>query len=187
MKKREKALTNTAHPQNSMAAGLSTAMTVIIWLSVIIGVFAFVALATALNSGIQGEEVSLFGLVTVETNDVTPGMIISALASLVVLLPGIVFICVQLRRILSTLATGDPFVPDNTSRLTKIAAAIALMEIARMVAVILIGNFVDFGPDAAGPQISISLVSWAAAVAFFVLSQVFREGTRLREDAKMTI
>lgn len=174
-------------PQNSMAAGLSAAMSVILWLSVIIFVLAVLMFASALPAGLSAGEMSLFGMTIEVDEDVSSGQIAGGLAMLSVVMPGIIFICHQLRKILKTLADGDPFVSANSNRLTKIAGAIALMEIGRMIAIVCIRNFVDFSPPESAPSFSISLVSWAGAVAFFVLSQVFREGTRLRDDAKMTI
>ncbi len=100
--------------------------------------------------------------------------------------PGIIYVCVQLRRILSTLAAGDPFVPQNGPRLTRIAIAIALVELGRYLTVILLNSFVDLGTDQP-LRLSINLAAWAAVVALFILAQVFREGSRLREEEKMTI
>jgi hypothetical protein len=37
------------------------------------------------------------------------------------------------------------------------------------------------------PSLGINFVVWAAVAALLILSQVFREGTRLREEEKMTI
>lgn len=172
---------------NSMAAGLSAAMSVIMWLAVFVFVFAAIMFASALPAGLNAGEMSFPGLKVELDQDVTPGQIAGALGMLCVVMPGIIYICYQLRRILKTLANGDPFVSENSNRLTKIAGAIALMEIGRMVTIICIRHFVDFTPADSAPDFSISLVAWAGAVAFFVLSQVFREGTRLRDDAKMTI
>jgi hypothetical protein len=36
-------------------------------------------------------------------------------------------------------------------------------------------------------QLSFDLIAWASVAALFILSQVFREGTRLRDEEKMTI
>lgn len=176
-----------SNSQNSMAAGLSAAMRVIMWLSVVIFAVAVIMFASALPAGLHAGEVSLLGMSIEVDKDVTPGQIAGGLAMLCVVMPGIIYICYQLRKILQTLADGDPFVSENSNRLTKIAGAIALMEVGRMIAIVCIRNLVTFTPAESAPTFSISLVAWAAAVAFFVLSQVFREGTRLREDAKMTI
>lgn len=167
-----------AKPQNSMAAGLSAAMTVIMWFSVIVFVLALLGFLSAMIS----EKFDL-SFLTIEIDQA----LIPTFALACVVAPGIIYICYQLRRILRTLAEGDPFVSENSGRLTKIAGAIALMEIGRMLAIVCVRNFFSFTPPESAPAFTISLVSWAGAVAFFVLAQVFREGTRLREDAKMTI
>ena len=174
-------------PQNSMAAGLSAAMNVIMWLSIVIFILAGILLISALPAGLHSGEISFLGMTIEVDEDVSPAQIAGGLAMLCVVMPGIIYICYQLRRILRTLADGDPFVSENSGRLTKIAGAIALMEIGRMIAIICVINLVAFDPPESAPAFTISLVAWAAAVAFFVLAQVFREGTRLRDDAKMTI
>ena len=96
------------------------------------------------------------------------------------------YVCIQLRRILQTLAEGDPFVPENSPRLFKIALAIAIMELARYGVIILLPALVNFG-DGGEPRFSISVVAWISAAALLVFSQVFREGTRLREAERMTV
>jgi hypothetical protein len=37
------------------------------------------------------------------------------------------------------------------------------------------------------PRMSTQFILWISVAALFVLSQVFREGTRLRDEEKMTI
>ena len=182
-------MTNSAQTksQNSMAAGLSAAMNVIMWLSIVVFVLAGILFISALPAGLHSGDMSFLGMTIEVDKDVSPAQIAGGLAMLCVVMPGIIYICYQLRRILRTLAEGDPFVSENSGRLTKIAGAIALMEIGRMVAIICVINLVAFDPPESAPAFTISLVAWAAAVAFFVLAQVFREGTRLRDDAKMTI
>jgi len=179
--------TEQTNSQNSMAAGLSAAMNVIMWLSVIIFALAGILFISALPAGLSSGEISFLGMTIEVDKDVTPAQIAGGLAMLCVVMPGIIYICYQLRRILRTLADGDPFVSENSGRLTKIAGAIACMEVGRMIAIICVRNFAAFNPPESAPAFTISLVSWAGAVAFFVLAQVFREGTRLRDDAKMTI
>ena len=85
-----------------------------------------------------------------------------------------------------TLANGDPFVPENSPRLFRIALAIAIMELARYGVILLLPMLVEFGNRGA-PKFSVSIVAWVSAVAMLVFSQVFQEGTRLREAEKMTV
>ncbi|MEL7128748.1 MAG: DUF2975 domain-containing protein [Pseudomonadota bacterium] len=171
---------------NSVAALLGVLVRIVMWVSIIVGVLAFAAFCIGLAASLNGGEVQL-PMGGVLADGVSPATFIAALAALIVVLPGIVYICAQLRQILLTLANGDPFVPENAPRLLRIAATIAIMELARYAAIILLAVFVDFGEGMNGPRLSISLVAWVSAAAMLVFSQVFREGSRLREEDKMTI
>ena len=175
----------TIRQQNSMAAFLSLLMLAIIWLAVIAGVIAFLLLAIGLLGSLNGGGMEAPGM-QAYVDGVKPGHFVAGLASLAVFAPGIIYVCLQLRRILSTLAAGDPFVPENGPRLTRIALAIGLVELARYLTVILLNALVDLGTEQP-VRLSINLAAWAAVVALFILAQVFREGSRLREEEKMTI
>ena len=95
----------------------------------------------------------------------------------------VIFVCLELRKILATLTAGDPFVPENAVRLTRIAIAIAVTQLLRYAIAIVVGLVVD----GTRIQLSFDLIAWASVAALFILSQVFREGTRLRDEEKMTI
>jgi hypothetical protein len=112
---------------------------------------------------------------------------IVALSMLLAMAPGVIFICDQLRRILATLIAGDPFVPGNASRLARIAGAIAAMELARYAIGVLAFLLLQAEPDYAPPRLVPNFAAWVGVVVLLVLAQVFSEGTRLREDQKMTI
>ncbi|MEQ8557186.1 MAG: DUF2975 domain-containing protein [Henriciella sp.] len=168
-----------------MAAFLSMLMLVVIWLAIIAGVIAFLLLGVGLIGSLNGGTMRVPGM-EAYVEGVKPGHFVAGLASLAVFAPGIIYVCLQLRRILSTLATGDPFVPQNGPRLMRIAIAIGLVELTRYLTVILLNAFIDLGTEQP-LRLSINLAAWAAVVALFVLAQVFREGSRLREEEKMTI
>ncbi|MCF6329465.1 MAG: DUF2975 domain-containing protein [Henriciella sp.] len=170
---------------NSMAAVLSLIVRVIFWLSIIFGAFFFVIIGLGLFGSLNGGALNL-PLVQALAQDVAPGRLVAVLVGIVVAASGIAYVCSQLRRILSTLAEGDPFVPENGPRLTRIAIAIALIEIVRTVATFVIAALVDVG-EGSQATININLALWGAVIVLFVLAQVFREGTRLREEEKMTI
>ena len=171
--------------RNSMAAFLSTVVTVIFWLAIVLGLFLFVILSIGLLGSLNGGELDL-PLVEARADGVPVGRIVAALVGLVVFSPGIAFVCAQLRKILSTLAEGDPFVPDNAPRLTSIAIAIGLIELIRMASVLILAATVDLGEGYVA-NININLAVWGAVIVLFILAQVFKEGTRLREEEKMTI
>ncbi len=175
----------TSRPRNSMAAVLSVIMTAVIWLTFVLGLFAFAMLAVGLGASLNNGALQIPG--GHAAADIHPLNFVFTLVALAVILPGVIYVCLQLRRILATLADGDPFVPENARRLTHIAFALAIMEIASILLVICIRTFVAPAEAIARPALSINLVVWAAVAALLILSQVFREGTRLREEEKMTI
>lgn len=168
--------------QNSMAAALSNLMIVIIWLAVIVGTVLVALLVMGLIASLNGGQMAIPGG-DIYAEDVPADRLLAALAALAVMLPVVIYICLQLRRILSTLAAGDPFVPENAPRLSRIAIAVAVMELARYATAFALRAFTDVGEL----RLSVNLAAWAAVAALLVLAQVFREGARLREDQKMTI
>lgn len=171
--------------QNSVAAFLGVFVQLVMWIAVILSVLVIILFGLGFVASVSGGELSVpFG--DALSGGVRPEQFIAALATALVVFPGIIYICVQLRRILRTLAKGDPFVPENAPRLLNIAFAIAIMEVARYVVIILLMAFVSFG-EGEGPRFSVSLVAWVSAAAMLVFSQVFREGSRLREEEKMTV
>ncbi len=170
---------------NSIAAVLSHVVRAIFWLAVIIGVFGFVLIGLGVLGSVNGGVVKVPGMETYVEN-VEPGRLVAALVGLVVFSVGISYVCAQLSRILSTLAAGDPFVPENGPRLTRIALAIAMIELVRNGAVFVLSAFVDLGVGYE-PKLMFNLAAWGAVLTLFILAQVFREGSRLREEEKMTI
>ncbi|MEO9969215.1 MAG: DUF2975 domain-containing protein [Hyphomonadaceae bacterium] len=176
----------SAAGSNSVAAILRVFVRVIFWATVIFGGLAFVLLLLGLFTSLNGGELNA-QIGNAVSGDLSPATFLASLAGLIVLVPGISYICMQLNRILATLAAGDPFIPENAPRLTRIAGTIAIMELARYVLIFLMFLFGDFGEDIEGVRFSVSLVAWVSAAAMLVFSQVFREGSRLREEEKMTV
>ncbi len=95
------------------------------------------------------------------------------------------FIVNRLRRVFETLILGDPFRPANVRRLRTVALGLIALEVGGYLARLSLAMLL--------PEISdrvtygISLSSWFAILAVFVLAEVFREGARLRGDAELTI
>ena len=88
--------------KNSMAAVLSTVVTVIFWLAIVIGAFLFIVLGMGLLGSLNGGELNL-PLINARADGVPVGRLVAALVGLAVFAPGIAYICAQLRKILSTL------------------------------------------------------------------------------------
>jgi hypothetical protein len=60
------------------------------------------------------------------------------------------------------------------------------MEIIRIATLLVVRAMPSLVGDAP-PKLSTQLILWISVAALFILSQVFREGTRLRDEEKMTI
>jgi hypothetical protein len=164
-----------SQPQrNSVAAFLSVLMTIIM---VAAGVVGLIFLAVS-----SGELVG-------RMNGLAPGdamptsAIAASLIGALILFGAVIFVCWQLKKILATLASGDPFVPENAGRLSAIAMAVALTEVARFAIGVVTGSLVK----EAKLELSLDLTPWIAVVALFVLAQIFKEGTRLRNEEKFTV
>ena len=116
-----------------------------------------------------------------------PGMLLflfGLLAALVVV--------VRLRRIFATLTEGDPFVPQNAANLQVIWLTLAGYELARMLVSALAAfamNLSGQQPAQAGLHFALHINGglWLAVAVLIVLAEIFREGTRLRDEQKLTI
>ncbi len=168
-----------------MAEIMTVLVTVAMWIVGAMGVIGIPVLGIGLMASLSGGSTEFSGIKAL-ADGVMPGQLVIGLAGLMVIVPGVIFICVQLRRILLTLADGDPFVPENARRLSSIGIVIAIMEILRIVTVLVVSTVPTLVGDEP-PRLSTQFILWISVAALFVLSQVFREGTRLRDEEKMTI
>jgi hypothetical protein len=92
----------------------------------------------------------------------------------------------KLLRIVESVRVGEPFTGENAGRLRVIAWALLGLELIH-VGVVAIASAVStkeqplrFGDD-------FSVTGWLAILLLFVLAQVFREGSRMREELEGTI
>ncbi|MCR9268447.1 MAG: DUF2975 domain-containing protein [Henriciella sp.] len=168
--------------KNSMAAVLSFVLQVVFWLALTVGFILFVLLTLGILGSLNGGELSLPGA-QLMADGVPMGQLVGALIGALIFFTGFAYVIAQLRRILQTLADGDPFVPENAPRLTRIAIAIALVEIVRNLAALATSTILSIGQV----NLRIDLAVWGAVIVLLILAQVFKEGTRLREEEKMTI
>ncbi len=127
-----------------------------------------------------------------ETAKIPPENTAWAIAGLLLLLIGIVtmlfFFVRHMKRIVDSVADGDPFIPENATRLTAMAwlmlaiqlAAIPVLGLALYVAKTMgeAKGTVDVAFDANGIIMVILL---------FILARVFRHGTALRDDLEGTV
>jgi hypothetical protein len=103
-----------------------------------------------------------------------------------------IIIVSRLRSIFATLAAGDPFVPENAAHLRVIWVTLAIGELVRYaldgirtVALNLRGESAPAWMDQGLLNISIGM--WFAVLTVIVLAEVFREGSRLRQEQQYTV
>lgn len=167
---------------NSMAAIMTVLVTIVMWMTALIGAIVILAGGVELFSMLSGHPISI-GAIKIDDHDITAQELSAGLLGAIVVVAAVIFVCLELRKILATLSAGDPFVPHNAVRLTRIAIAIAVTQLLRYAIALVVGLTVE----GARIQLSFDLIAWASVAALFILSQVFREGTRLRDEEKMTI
>ena len=89
------------------------------------------------------------------------------------------FVLFILKKIVRTLLGGDPFVPENISRVRLMWILVAISEIVRIIFMnISMRNeiILDIRPG-----------TWFAVFVMAALAEVFRHGAELRRDAELTI
>jgi hypothetical protein len=89
----------------------------------------------------------------------------------------------RLRAIVLTVEAGDPFVPDNAGRLTRIAWALLGIQLCDL-------GFGYVSLTSGIESISgwtLSMTGWLAVALLFVLARVFDHGTRLRDELAGTV
>lgn len=89
----------------------------------------------------------------------------------------------MLQRIVGTLITGDPFVPENINRLRRMWIVIAAMELVRMAIVAFASQSISSGDD--GLQIRLGV--WFLVFVIATLSEAFRYGAAMRQEQELTI
>lgn len=100
-------------------------------------------------------------------------------------LGGFVFILHRMRLLFRSLVQGDPFRPENTGYLRQMAWALAgvtgIQYLGHRIGHMIIPDTVQ------APGIGDLMTPVFAVMVVFVLSEVFREGARLRREQELTI
>ena len=91
------------------------------------------------------------------------------------------FVVNRLLEILKTLRFGSPFVRENADRFRGVGYALLIGQAA-----VIAFGFLSLIFDA-DIEIDMSPIAWLAIIAVFVLSEVFREGARMKEEQDLTV
>ena len=91
------------------------------------------------------------------------------------------FVVNRLLEILKTLRFGTPFVMENADRFRELGFALLIGEGAKFGF-----GFLSMIFDA-DLDINSTIITWLAIIAVFVLSEVFKEGARMKEEQDLTV
>ncbi len=92
----------------------------------------------------------------------------------------------RLLRLVESVRAGEPFTMANAGRLRTIAWALLGLELLH-IGVVAIASAVSTKEVPLRIHGNFHVTGWLAILLLFVLSQVFREGTRMREDLEGTV
>lgn len=92
----------------------------------------------------------------------------------------------QLRLIFASLIVSDPFLPANVVRLRLIGVALTAVTFGSWIAQKVAARYLVPGA-LDSPNVTDLLTPAFAIIIVFVLSEVFREGSRLRRESELTI
>jgi len=116
----------------------------------------------------------------------TRNLLVFGLGAISAYFGGFLLILRNLRKVFRTLTMGDPFRPENVSRLRQIGLILAVVTGGVWVAQGLVAA--RLAPGVMEPQgISDLLTPVFSILVVFVLAEVFREGARLRRESELTI
>ena len=122
-------------------------------------------------------------------DDISPTTILFSSLSMIIGTCVFLIILKQLRLICDTLVRGDPFVPANAGRLRVIWIAVAAAEILRLVSAFVMSYLIarDQGTGMGEITFDLRIYVWFLILALSILSEIFREGARLRREQKLTV
>lgn len=121
------------------------------------------------------------------TRDANAELAYPAKVSLSALMAGGFFACLstwliidRLRRIFRAVNEGLAFDVANVGRLHLIGAALAGLEVSALVIKVL-------APLGDGPRFELDLGAWLGVLIVFMLAEVFRQGSQMRDDVQATV
>ncbi|PHR92995.1 MAG: hypothetical protein COA69_06675 [Robiginitomaculum sp.] len=161
---------------------LITVLWYVTWALLAVFIVIFLCSGVALM-GIEPLKSQLF-------NDIRPSTSLVSSLSMIVGAGAFLIILKQLRQICQTLVMGDPFVPENAHRLRIIWIAVAIAEVLRLITgIVLSGLMVQTNDTVEQIEITLDLriYVWFLVLALIILSEVFREGARMRQEQKLTV
>lgn len=171
---------------------LLTIARIVLMFFIVILAIAATALLVALPVMLFNQS-ALLAELAADGKDVVPGLIPAAAFVLVgaagLLALGIYFLLL-LRRIVNSVGEGDPFIPENAQRLSRMGWVAIIGQAAAVpvgIAVVWIaGIAADAGEDIHA-DFGFSGSGILLVLILFILARVFRHGTEMREELEGTV
>ncbi len=170
---------------------LTIARIVLMFFIVILGIAA-AALVIALPVMLFNQS-ALLAELAADGKDAVPGLIPAA-AFVLVAAAGLmalgVYFLLLLRRIVNSVGEGDPFIPENADRLSRMAWVAIFGQAAAIpigIAVIWIAGIAADSDEHVHADFGFSGTGVLLVLILFILARVFRRGTEMREDLEGTI
>jgi hypothetical protein len=163
----------------------------LIWVLLVLVGLAAAILAVCLPLAIIMPETVFSAMLEPAVTTLPPGaagMLAGIFALAVISLFGAFYFLKQLLDIVNSVGAGDPFVPANATRLTRMAWTVLGIQ---MLAIPL-GLLQIYLQDILAPEEAVFAISFAdnglvLALVLFILARVFRHGTTLRDELEGTV
>ena len=163
-----------------------------------IGVLTFAAGAIALVLpiviGFQSRVLAEFAKKGMDAGPELIGAILILLAGVAALLALAVYFLVLLRRIVLSVGDGDPFIPENAERLSRMGWTVLIGQVASIpvgAMVLWIATLVEDTPGAGHADVhsdfGFSGGGLLLMLVLFILARVFRRGAEMREELEGTV
>jgi len=140
--------------------------------------FLITALIMGTDNGVKA------GLLETAPSNLDPSVLFARCLAGAVVAVGWFFVLRLLRRVVTAVIHGDPFLPENVSYLRNIWIIIAATEIFRTIAYFVVGGN---GDASDGSRLDINLATWFFIFIIAAISEAFRQGAALRADQELTI
>ncbi len=170
---------------------LTIARIVLMFFIVILGI-ATAALVIALPVMLFNQS-ALLAELAADGKDAVPGLIPAAAFVLVgaagLMALGVYFLLL-LRRIVNSVGEGDPFIPENADRLSRMAWVAIFGQAAAVpvgIAVIWIAGIAADFDEHVDADFGFSGTGVLLVLILFILARVFRKGTEMREELEGTV
>lgn len=177
---------------NNTKDPLLTIARIVLMLFIVILAIATAALVVALPVMLFNQS-ALLAELAAEGKNAVPALIPAAAFVLIggagLLALGVYFLLL-LRRIVNSVGEGDPFIPDNAGRLSRMGWVAIIGQAVGVplgIAMVWIANIAaDAGEDLHG-ELGFSGSGLLLALVLFILARVFRKGTEMRDELEGTV